>query len=516
MPQSEPGRRDPAVPVDTARLTLLLPAEADTIRLGEDLALALRPGDVLALSGDLGAGKTTLARALLRANAGDDALDVPSPTFTLVQNYEGRLPVAHFDLYRLGSVDELEELGLDEALVEGAALVEWPERAGAGLPAGTVMVELEIDGCGRRASLSGFGPAWERVLRSLAIRGFLADAGHPGARRVAFPGDASARRYETIDPSSGPPLILMDSPPLVLGPPVRDGKPYAVVAHTAMTVAAFVGIDEALRSAGVSAPKIHAADLEGGFLLLEHLGSGSFLDASGRPVAARYAAAAELLARIHLRDWPLEMPAAPGIVHRLPPFDHDALMIEAELLPQWYLPWRSGAAATQEFQRAFAEAWTAIFHRLDRAEKSIVLRDFHSPNLVWRGERSGLDRLGVLDFQDALHGPSAYDVASLAMDARVTVGEELQNTTVDAYVAARVAAGPFDEANFREAFAICAAQRNTKILGIFVRLMQRDGKPGYIAHLPRIRTYLRRALRHPSLQPVAELYEENGLLSEES
>ena len=141
----------------------LLPDEAATARLGQDLAAALRQGDVLALSGDLGAGKTALARALIRANAGDAHLEVPSPTFTLVQTYEGRVPVSHFDLYRLGSASELEELGFEEALREGAAVVEWPDRAAKRLPAGTVHVELLHEGEGRRALVSGDGAAFDRL-----------------------------------------------------------------------------------------------------------------------------------------------------------------------------------------------------------------------------------------------------------------------------------------------------------------------------------------------------------------
>ncbi len=101
-----------------------LPDEQATQRLGEDLALALRPGDCLALVGDLGAGKSTLARALIRAIAGEPDLEVPSPTFTLVQDYELSLPIAHFDLYRIADPDELDELGLDEMLARGACLVE--------------------------------------------------------------------------------------------------------------------------------------------------------------------------------------------------------------------------------------------------------------------------------------------------------------------------------------------------------------------------------------------------------
>ena len=166
--------------------------EAATARLGEDLAMALRPGDVFALQGDLGAGKSTLARALIRALADDSALDVPSPTFTLVQSYETRVPIHHFDLYRLGSAAELDELGLEDALAEGAALVEWPQRAASRLQP-TLTVELVHKGDGRLAVMSG-GIAFDRVKRSLAMRDFLGSAGWGEALRRHLTGDASALR----------------------------------------------------------------------------------------------------------------------------------------------------------------------------------------------------------------------------------------------------------------------------------------------------------------------------------
>ncbi len=249
-------------------LERFLADEAATARLGEDLAMSLRPGDVLALKGDLGAGKSTLARALIRALADDAGLDVPSPTFTLVQSYDTRVPVHHFDLYRLSSASELEELGFDEALAQGAALVEWPERAEATLPANALWIELVHQGEGRLASLSGQGAAFERAARSLAMRDFLASAGWGEATRRHFVGDASARSYEIVSRAGLEPRVLMNSPRLVLGPPVRDGKPYAEIAHTAQSVTAFVAIDRALLAAGVSVPEIHAEDLEQGFLLL--------------------------------------------------------------------------------------------------------------------------------------------------------------------------------------------------------------------------------------------------------
>jgi len=139
---------------------LLLADEAATGRLGAAIARALRPGEAVCLSGPLGAGKSVLARALVRALTRPDE-EVPSPTFTLVQFYEGEgLAVAHFDLYRLTSADEAWEIGLDEALDDGAAVIEWPERLQGRLPPDRLDIEIAVEGDARRARLSPAG-AWE-------------------------------------------------------------------------------------------------------------------------------------------------------------------------------------------------------------------------------------------------------------------------------------------------------------------------------------------------------------------
>lgn len=147
----------------TAEMTLSLPDEAATARLGAAVAAALQTGDAVCLSGRLGAGKSTLARALVRALTTPDE-DVPSPTFTLVQFYEGpRLAVAHFDLYRLSDPDEAYEIGLDEALEDGAAIIEWPERLEGRLPPDRLDIEIGFadgeDG-GRRVRIATHG-TWE-------------------------------------------------------------------------------------------------------------------------------------------------------------------------------------------------------------------------------------------------------------------------------------------------------------------------------------------------------------------
>lgn len=488
--------------------------EAATMRLGEDIAMALRPGDVVALRGDLGAGKSTLARALIRALADDTGLDVPSPTFTLVQSYDTRVPVHHFDLYRLSSADELDELGFPEVLADGAALIEWPERAQDRLPDTAITVELIHRDDGRSVHISGEGPAFDRIARSLAMRDFLEASGWGMASRRHFVGDASARSYEIVSLPGAAPRVLMNSPRLVLGPPVRDGKPYAEIAHTAQTVAAFVGVDILLRDARIAAPEIHAQDLDSGFLLIEHLGTEGLLTASGAPIVERYQLVAELLANMHGKHWPDRAAVAPGRLHVVPPFDRDAMLIEAELLIDWYLPAVRGTPASEQERNAFRSGWNAAFDRLEGTEPTLMLRDVQSPNFIWRAERKGFDRLGVIDFQDALIGPPAYDVASLALDPRVTIEPEIERMIIEAYVAARAAAGAFDKTAFEEAYAIMGAQRHSKILGIFVRLDRRDGKPHYLKHLPRIRAYLRRLLVHPALADVRALYDRLGVLEE--
>ena len=143
-------------------IEVFLPDEAATQTLGRRLAQALRPGDAVCLSGPLGAGKSSLARALIRALTSPDE-EVPSPTYTLVQAYQGAdFEIAHFDLYRLEDPDEARELGLDEALEQGAAVIEWPQRLGGALPADRLSLEIEptADGAARIARLSFHG-TWQ-------------------------------------------------------------------------------------------------------------------------------------------------------------------------------------------------------------------------------------------------------------------------------------------------------------------------------------------------------------------
>lgn len=504
---------------EPALLTVHLADDAATARFGEDLLLALQVGDCVALEGDLGAGKSTLSRALIRALADDPELEVPSPTFTLVQNYDLRIPVAHFDLYRLSDASELDELGLQEALAEGICLIEWPAKAGRALPKNRIEISFQFasDG-GRNLSIQAPELKLARLRRVIEIRRFLEENGYAGVRRRHLTGDASNRAYEHVYPADGAArLVLMDAPKRPNGPPIRDGKPYSQLVHLAEDVRPFVAIGQALRERGFAAPEVLAQDLDAGLLLLEDLGEDGVLDEQGKPIADRYRASAACLAAIHDTSFDREIVIAGGHKHVIPDFDRAAMKFEVELLLDWHLPWkRGGQPATAEERASYLTIWDQLIDELAGSDTSIVMRDFHSPNIIWRDDREGHDRVGLIDFQDAMIGPSAYDLVSLVQDARVTIERPLMDQLMADYLSARARKADFNEAAFLKSWAIMSAQRACKLNGLWVRLKERDGKPGYMRHLPRTLWHLSVAFEHPVLAPLRNWCIEAGIELPES
>jgi aminoglycoside/choline kinase family phosphotransferase len=183
-----------------------------------------------------------------------------------------------------------------------------------------------------------------------------------------------------------------------------------------------------------------------------------------------------------------------------------ALLTEAELLLDWYLP-AQRATVSQASRDVYIAMWREALQAAIETDLTWVLRDYHSPNLLWLPEREGVARIGLLDFQDAMIGPAAYDVASLLQDARVDVPEALEVTLLCRYVQKRREAdASFDPPQFIRIYVTMAAQRASKVLGIFARLNHRDGKPQYLRHIPRVWSYLQRSLAHPSLATLNGWY----------
>ena len=501
-----------STPADATTVwSIRLPDQAATEALARSLSAMLRAGDVVALSGDLGAGKTTFARALLRTLADDPALEVPSPSFTLMQSYEaGRLTVVHADFYRVSDPGELVELGWDEAAEGALVLVEWPDRIAGLLPADRLDVAFRLVADesveARQVTLSGTGSFERRLRQAKGIAALLAESTFEGAARSFVTGDASTRAYERLRQPDGRQAILMVSPPRADAVVARYGKPYHHIARLAGDIRPFLAMDRALAAQGISVPALYAVDVPAGLALIEDLGSEPVVRDEA-PIPDRYLRAVQVLSALHDRDLPFELGGeANEPPYAIPPYDLDAYLIESELLLEWYAPY-AGADLPASARQSFIAVCTRLFEEILRGPKTWCLRDFHSPNLIWQADRSGIAQVGVIDFQDCVVGHPAYDVVSLLQDARITVPDTLELKLLGAYAQERRGVNAlFDMPSFAEAYAVLGAQRATKLLGAFVRLQRRDGKPQYLAHLPRIEAYLTRDLAHPALSELRAWY----------
>lgn len=345
--------------------------------------------------------------------------------------------------------------------------------------------------------------------REALIRAFLDDAGWGDAVRGPLAGDASSRRYERLSGHRGA-AVLMDAPPGPDGPPLTgpDGarRTYSAIAHLAEDCRPFVAIGNALREAGLSAPALFAHDMPNGLLLLEDLGDavyGNAIDAgagpAGEPLDELYRTSVDALLHLHAKGAPDHLPLPDGTSYRVPTYDAAAMAIETELLTDWFLPERRGVPTDEALCTDYRAIWQSLFPHADADNRVLSLRDYHSPNLIWLGERAGAKRVGIIDYQDGLVGARAYDMVSLLQDARRTVPPAREEAMLDYYISSARQDPAFDEKKFLAAYAVLGAQRNAKILGIFVRLWKRDAKPAYLAHIPRVADYFERDLAHPAL-----------------
>ncbi len=316
------------------------------------------------------------------------------------------------------------------------------------------------------------------------MAGFLEANGWGGVTPAMLAADASFRCYYRLRRGRDS-AVVMDAPP-----PHEDVGPYVAVAAI-------------LRGLGLSAPAVLAEDRAQGFLLIEDFGDDTYtrLLRRGGDEAALYTLAVDVLAALQAAVAARGQPELRSYDPELPSYDIERLLGEAALLVDWYLP----AALAEPPSAAAREEYLALWHAVlplasGPFQPTLVLRDFHVDNLMLLPARPGIQACGLLDFQDAVVGPPAYDLVSLLEDARRDVPEALRGAMTERYLAAFPA---FDRADFARSAAILAAQRNCKILGIFTRLWKRDAKPAYLAHVPRLWRLLERDLRHPALADLA-------------
>lgn len=314
----------------------------------------------------------------------------------------------------------------------------------------------------------------EAMDRFIALAGWDPDTCH------VLAADASFRRYFRIDAPSR--AVLMDAPP--------DKE----------DIVPFVAVTEYLRSRGYTAPGILALDLEDGFLLLDDFGddkfSGILKSTDLTQERALYRLAVEVLIDLHRIPPPSDLPVRGDDSFALPSYTDDLLWEEASLFTDWYLPAIEGSEVASADRAEFEALWRNVFSGLHEQPDGLVLRDYHVDNLMLLPDREGLAQVGLLDFQDAVIGPVAYDLVSLLQDARRDVPPAIEQAMLNIY---RDAYPELDRDSFKTAYAILGAQRNAKIIGIFTRLCRRDGKPQYLPLISRVWGLLERDLSHPKL-----------------
>lgn len=458
---------------DTRTRRLILPTPEATEALARAVAAHLGPGDVVLLSGGIGAGKTHFARALVQSLL-ETPEDVPSPTFTLVQEYETRSgSLWHADLYRLTGPQEIVELGLVDAFDDAICLVEWPDRLQDLAPASALHLTFRAigDDDTRALTINWSDPAWDDRLK-MALAGaqmeardnpvdlFLAETGWSDAEVHPMAGDASSRHYARLTRGDETAILMQD--------PNGD-------------TALFARLARHLNGLGLSAPEVLAENA--GILLLEDLGDGliATLARDAETETSLYLAAVRALVRLHGHSAPASLPVATpehlaGAIDLT--FTHYSQM--ADLL----------AEATETF--------LPILRQYAPPEGVLVLRDFHAENLLMLPGRSGAARVGLLDFQDALAGHPAYDLASLCRDVR----RDVQPVTEAACLNTYIDATGTDQEAFRAAYAVLGVQRNLRILGVFARLAVTQGKTRYLNFLPRCWSHIQIQSHHPALEPM--------------
>lgn len=302
---------------------------------------------------------------------------------------------------------------------------------------------------------------------------FLQAAGWGNATILPLAGDASFRRYFRVVDGARQ-AVLMDAPP-----PHEDPRP-------------FIHVADYLAEIGLRAPSIYHRDLDQGLLLIEDFGSVRMretVDAEPHREAEIYTGVVDVLIDLHRHA-----PPAGLKVHGL-----DAWLEEIELFVDWYCP----AVGLDGDKESFRAAWRSVLEPIDAQGQTVTeLRDYHAENIMLLDDGVGVRRFGLLDFQDALVGHPAYDLVSMLEDARRDVSPLVEQTQL-----ARYRAETGQDAAFERAYWALGAQRNTRILGVFIRLWKRDGKPHYTQFQPRMWGLLERNLAQPHLAPVRQWFD---------
>lgn len=337
--------------------------------------------------------------------------------------------------------------------------------------------------------------------RDQQLLDFLRAAGLADAIRAPLPGDASTRRYERLTTAAGTSLMLMDQAASAESQPCdpswspeqrRAAGWNAVARLSAGRIEAFAAVAGHLRSLGLSAPEIVAVDPAAGLAVLEDFGDDLFARVieAGEAEEPLYLAAVEALATLHEAATPDLLTGAAGD-WPLQTYDAVALKGGADLFVEWMPRLNPALVFTDQALAEWDAAWAPVVEDAEQQASVVAHRDYHAENLIWLPHRTGAARVGMIDFQDAVRAHPSWDLHSLLQDARRDVSPALEAKALDHYFSLRPTV---DREAFMRSYAALAALNETRILGVFARLVVRDGKPRFRAFMPRMWDHLERNL----------------------
>ena len=320
--------------------------------------------------------------------------------------------------------------------------------------------------------------------------GFLSRTGWADATVMPVSEDCAMRRYLRLM-KGGKSVILLESLP--------DTHPNATPGHR---VSDFARIGGYLQKCGLHTPEIYEGEPDEGLLLIEDFGDVTFKKAlsGGIPRSAMYGLATDVL--IHMRDHVAGDVKDGGI--ELPHYHDSIIHRDRRHVIDWYLPSITGREADEDTARDYLAVWDGIEQGLPKPREGVLHIDFHFENLIWMPQESGLARCGILDFQQAMTGPLAYDLANLLGDARISVGDDIRKSMTGRYCAGMSAE---ERENFESWLTVLMAQFHCRVIGLFVRMKVRDHKDAYLKHIPRVAAYLENELADPVLKPLKDWFD---------
>lgn len=474
-----------------------VPNEEAMLALGAQVSRYAEGGDFIALSGTLGMGKSTFARGFIRALAQDETLTVPSPTFTLVQQYEKtRLPLAHVDAYRIETPEDIYALGLEDVFEHGVVLMEWAEKGVGTIPeaeepyrypmesefGSRLDITLKEGADGGRIVMFNAGGSWyqrmglvlpeyARPVTEEGRRVFLESQGVTEEANSISP-DCSFRTYYRLHTKEGS-RILMDAPP-----PMENTQTFDRVATL-------------LKQKGVRVPTLYGADHDKGYILTEDFGGTVLREAVQKGADAKdwLTVAVDLLVK-WANEGAVSLPCAYGA---------GAVWQEACRYTDWYLPSITGHATAVEDRKTLQHLFYQVYPHIEKLPKGFTHWDFHVDNLMCLGEKPSAENLGVIDFQDARCGTIAFDLCCLLED-RFPADKATKEALIDYFLAGLDT--KVDKEDFMAAYAISVTHRFLKITGLLERLERRDGRVNVKARMPQVWATLREATQHDVLSDI--------------